>query len=481
MKRNLYLIIFLFLSFTISGQPTVENILSGFLADPAVIHAPVSVSVVNANTGEQLVETKPQYCLVPASVQKLVTSAAALEILGGDFHFKTSLWADGEIENGKLSGNLIISGGGDPSLGSGYFYTENEKEAFLSVWVSMVKAAGIDTIDGNIIADPNYFSDRDVPQSWLWEDLGNYFGAAASGINVFDNTFEIVFQTPEELNKTAEIIDIKPEIPNLVLENEVLSSSEQKDGTTVFGNPNDSFRMIKGTLPAGKNNFPIKASIPNPAMLLASELKKALVNTGINVWGETKNCNKDQLSNSMQLIGSWPSPPLTEIIKKMNHESINLYAEALLKQLALTQKDEGSTEKGIEALTQFWNSKGLNGSFNLADGSGLSRQNTITAKTITDVLVYMKNNSPWYEAFYNSVPLTGIEGTQKYYFQDSSLKGKLRAKSGSMSGVRSFAGYMTTSNGTEIAFCLIVNNFNCGSFEMAYKLEKLIEEIYLEY
>jgi len=437
--------------------------------------------VVECNTGETLLATNPQYCLVPASVQKLLTSAAALEILGGNFQFKTLLCANGKMENRKLSGDVIISGGGDPSLGSGYFSIEKEKPAFLSVWISMIQTAGIDTIDGTIIADPHCFSDIDVPPSWLWEDLGNYYGAAASGINVFDNTFSIEFQTPVENDKPTEIINIQPEIPKLILKNEVVSSAEQKDGTTVFGNANNNVRLIRGTLPSGKSSYPIKASIPNPALLTAYQLKESLSDSGIVVTGEAKVSQKQIPTDRLQIMGVWSSPALSQIVEKMNHESSNLYAEAILKQIALTQKGEGTSEKGTEALMDFWKSKGINGTLKLADGSGLSRQNTLTAQTLTDLLVFMKNNSRWYEEFFQSIPVTGMDGTQKYYFQDSFLKGKLRAKSGSMKGVRSFAGYMTTQKGTEIAFCVIVNHFECGSFEMASKLEKLIEEIYLVY
>ncbi|MCF8360673.1 MAG: D-alanyl-D-alanine carboxypeptidase/D-alanyl-D-alanine-endopeptidase [Prolixibacteraceae bacterium] len=480
MKRILYLVV-IFLSTITWGQPATEIILKNFLADDALAHTPVSISVVDVNTGEPLLETNPHFCLVPASVQKLLTSAAALEILGGYFRFETTLWASGEIENGKLTGNLIISGGGDPALGSGYFHIESEKKRFLAKWASMIRDAGIDTIDGDIVASTHYFTDCNVPPSWLWEDLGNYFGAAASGINVFDNTFEIVFTTPLEHGKPAVITNIEPEIPVLHLVNKVVSSPEQKDGTTIFGNPHTLYRKIKGTLPAGSPAYKVKASVPDPALLLAYEFKKALTRTRVVVEGDARSIGNVNNHEAETLLVSWPSPPLTEIIEKMNHESLNLYAEVLLKQIALTQKGEGTTEKGTEALTEFWNSKNINGCLKLADGSGLSRQNTLTSQTITDVLGYMKNNSPWYDAFYKSVPLTGMEGTQKYYFQDSFLKGKLRAKSGSMTGIRSFAGYMTTKSGTELAFCLIVNNFECGSFQMAYKLEKLIEEIYRIY
>jgi len=140
----------------------------------------------------------------------------------------------------------------------------------------------------------------------------------------------------------------------------------------------------------------------------------------------------------------------------------------------------GSTLAGTKAMKEFWASKGINtNNLFLADGSGLSRQNALTAKTLVDILVYMKNHSQWFDAFENSIPITGLEGTQKYYFQESVLKGKARAKTGSMTRVRSMAGYMTTQSGKEVAFAIIINNYNVTTASMKTQMEALIENLYL--
>jgi serine-type D-Ala-D-Ala carboxypeptidase/endopeptidase (penicillin-binding protein 4) len=230
-------------------------------------------------------------------------------------------------------------------------------------------------------------------------------------------------------------VKIEPEIPGLLLKNEVLSSSIKSDNATVFGSPFDTYRVIKGTLPAGSTNYEVKASIPDPALLLASELKKTLIDSLIFVSGniEKRKVITPKEIDPKKIVVLWVSPSLMEITDQMNKESINLYAEILLKQIGLTYTGEGTTLAGTKAVIDFWNNHGISAqSLFLVDGSGLSRQNALTAKTLVDIMVFMKNQSKWFDVFKNSIPLTGIEGTQKYYFHDSFLKGKARAKTGSM-------------------------------------------------
>jgi D-alanyl-D-alanine carboxypeptidase/D-alanyl-D-alanine-endopeptidase (penicillin-binding protein 4) len=236
-------------------------------------------------------------------------------------------------------------------------------------------------------------------------------------------------------------------------------------------------------LPKERNAYSIKASIPNPALLLASMVKNSLAGISVNIGGTFQTSSQQaysQIPDSLILI-EHQSPALSEIIKTMNHESVNLYAEHLCKHIGYLSTGEGSTQAGTEVIETFWKDKGIDTDWLfLADGSGLSRNNAFSAKTLTDILVYMSNYSQNADIFKNSIPLTGLQGTQKYYFQNSFLKGKVYAKSGSMTRVRSFAGYMETKQGTPVAFTVMVNNFNCGSFTMAHKMEKVIEAIYLE-
>ncbi|MDA3816751.1 MAG: D-alanyl-D-alanine carboxypeptidase/D-alanyl-D-alanine-endopeptidase [Prolixibacteraceae bacterium] len=480
--RILYTLTFTLLAISLTAsEKNLEQRTSLFLNDDAIANAPVSIYVANTTTGEELFSVNPELSITPASVQKLITSATALEIMGADYSFSTKIVYKGTIQNNVLVGDLIILAGGDPSLGSPYLF--DNKNEFLSQWANQIKKAGIDSISGNIIVNTSIFNDQDIPQTWIWEDLGNYFGAAAQSTALYDNTFEIVFETDNRNGGETRIIDINPEIPDLTIKNEVTASNDNRDRAYIYGSPFDSYRIIRGTLPKGRDNFSIKASVPNPALLLASKVLNILSDSSVNVGGKIQTSSLQSFKHipDSLLLFEHHSPALSEIIKIMNHESVNLYAEHLCKHIGYLSTGDGSTETGTEVIKTFWRDKGIDTDWLfLADGSGLSRNNAFSAKVLTDILVYMSNYSSYFNDFEASIPLTGLQGTQKYYFQNSFLKGKARAKSGSMTRVRSFAGYMETQNGTPVAFSIIINNFNCGSFTMAYKMEKVIEAIYLE-
>lgn len=459
-----------------------RKIIKQFSTDSALLNATVSICAVDVNSGELLIQTDPQLSITPASVLKLITTATAIEVLGSNYSFVTTVYTDGELNGRTLNGNIIVYGGGDPTLGSAYFNAESRKKAFLEQWSQLIKQAGIDTINGNIIANPHIYKDLDVPQTWIWEDLGNYFGASAKGLAVYDNTFKINFDTDTKAGSLTTITGIEPFIPELKIENQVIAANDSRDKAYVFGSPLDAYRIIKGTLPAGQKKFSIKASIPDPALLLAYDFFQQLTADGIVLNGDyfvENNFDANKI-DSFTTILEWHSPALSEIAKQLNYESINLFAEHLCKHLGLELKAEGSTKAGCEAIKEFWTERNIDTRFMfLADGSGLSRSNAITSKALVDVLKYMHQNSQYFNDFLSSIPLTGIDGTQRYYFTNSVLKGKVHSKSGSMTRVRSFAGYMTTLHETEIAYAVIVNNFDAGSFEMANKLESLIEQMYL--
>jgi D-alanyl-D-alanine carboxypeptidase/D-alanyl-D-alanine-endopeptidase (penicillin-binding protein 4) len=477
---SLFLLL-LFVGTSFASENEIEQRTNLFLNDEAIKNSPVSIYVANSLTGETLLAVNPTLSITPASVLKLATSATALELMGSNYKFSTKVWYSGIISDSILYGDLIVEGGGDPTLGSPYFGFDNDD--FLIQWAQLIKHAGIDSVNGNLIVDTGIYSDKDVPQTWIWEDLGNYFGAAAQGISLYDNTFRITFETDNLDGGNTHIINTSPEIPGLKIKNKVKASNDRRDRAYVYGSPFDSYRIIRGTLPKGRSQYSIRASIPDPGILLATRLKEKLADESIVISGQIEKQDKlnYDLFSEKQLLVKWDSPTLERIIEKLNHESINLYAESLCKHIGLTQKSEGSTSAGTEAIKVFWKDKGIDVQwFFQADGSGLSRSNAISAKTLTEILVFMKNYSANFNAFENSIPLTGLQGTQKYYFQQSFLKGEARAKSGSMTRVRSFAGYMETQNNTPIAFTIIVNNFNCGSFTMAKKMEKLIELLYLE-
>jgi serine-type D-Ala-D-Ala carboxypeptidase/endopeptidase (penicillin-binding protein 4) len=440
--------------------------------------ASYSVCFASTATGKPVWTINGQTKIAPASVFKLVTTATAIEQLGPDFRFETKLFIQGPVENGVLKGNLIIKGGGDPTLGSSHFNNTESKRSFLSEWADQIKKAGIVQIDGNILIDPSIYSDQEIPQTWIWEDIANHYGAAAQGISVFDNVFEFIFETENKDGGSSTIRTSDPEIPNLKVNNLVKASNTTRDRAYVFGSPYDSYRIARGTLPKGQSQFKVKASIPNPSEVLGNELLKTLVQNGIEIKGVYSVEEPDSSKTELQLIYTHQSPPLFEIVRTINVKSMNLFAEHLCKHLGLYNFQDGSTTSGCKAIEEFW-SKRLNQSapFFAADGSGLSRANGISAQVLCQIMSQMKKSSNG-QNFVESLPLAGIEGTMANYFTQSVVKGKIRVKSGSMTRVRSLAGYMTTAKGTELCFAVMVNNFTGTPAASISEMEKLIEWAY---
>jgi serine-type D-Ala-D-Ala carboxypeptidase/endopeptidase (penicillin-binding protein 4) len=435
-------------------------------------HAGIGITVSEYPNNEVILSTSPQISLAPASVLKLVTTATALEVFGPDFTFQTTLSYSGNILNDTLIGDMQIIGGGDPTLGSEYF---PEKKDFMDKWIKVLNEIGIKSIKGNLIIDASIYDSEPIPNTWIWEDIGNYYGAGASGISVYDNQFEIHLKSASEAGKETQIIGISPEIPHLKITNEVISSDINKDEAYVFGGPKEHNRIIRGTIPKNRTDFVVKAAVPNPAELLASEFRNKLLANKISISGEMKY-EKASSKNSVP-ISVIQSPPLKEIIRITNFESVNLFAEHLLKHLGYHKTGLGTTKDGCKFVGQFWKGKGIDMSgFYIVDGSGLSRFNAVTSKQIVDILIEMKTKSKYPVDFQQSMPMAG-NGTLTVFDPDKFPDNSLHAKSGSMTRVRCFAGYLTTQSGRLLSFAILLNNFSCTHKEATRKIEELLVEI----
>ncbi len=439
---------------------------------PELKNASLGISVMEAGTGKVVVETDPQLSLVPASLLKIITSAAALEILGPHYRFETRIDHSGEIdkETGTLKGNLIIVGGGDPALGSLYFKDHYLKNHFLDQWVKAVRDKGIKKIEGDIVADASVYEKQMIPNTWVWEDLGNYYGAGACGLSVYDNMYEITLQSGLA-GSDCPILKITPEVPGLEIENTVKSSTVNRDMAYVFGSPFDSKRVIKGTIPENRKSFTIKASLPDPPFLLAHQLKQKLEENNISTGGIAKASYSS--CKTGKIIRNTVSPPLKDIVKVLNHESVNLFAEHLCKHLAYIETGNGNTKQGLETIRKFWIKQGIGtDGMHLADGSGLSRFNAVTARQLTEILYFM-NQSGESEVFRQSLPAVG-NGTLYVFDKEKFPEGSLQAKSGSMTRVRAYAGFLKTVSGKELIFTVVLNNFSCSQTEAIRKIEELL-------
>jgi D-alanyl-D-alanine carboxypeptidase/D-alanyl-D-alanine-endopeptidase (penicillin-binding protein 4) len=449
-------------------------------SDSSMLHASVSLCIADAITGSTVIEFNSVKSLVPASVQKLITSAVALEMLGPQYTFKTQVGYSGTFDTvtGLLKGNIIIKGGGDPALGSENF-SEHYKD-FLGYWTGAIIKLGIKKIDGRVITDDSYFDYQPVPPKWLWEDEGNYYGAGAYGLSVFDNTYQIHLNTTSSGNE-VKITSVHPYECSYDLTNRLVASGSSDEGY-IFASPYSKSGWIEGSVPAGVSDLIIKASVPDPPLLIARMLTNKLTKSGITLSGEPSSLRIERSNSNYDFVfvAETTSPPLSDIAEVLNHQSVNLYAEHLIKELGKQFGIKGSTAAGVEVIKKFLRKEGVNtdGLF-MEDGSGLSPLNAVSARELSDVLIYMNTRGKYFTEYFESLPEAGKEGTLKYHFRDPAFDSRLRAKSGSMTRVRSYAGYFTTIRGNKMVFSIIINNFSGTSSVVISGIEDILKQIIL--
>lgn len=457
------------------SQQKFDVALQKVLQQPEYKNATIGIHLLNLDTGETLFAWNADKRIIPASTLKIITSAAALEILGADYRFSTKVGYTGMIKNQTLTGDVVVVGGGDPALGSEYFQHEYFNPHFLDVWARKLKAAGISKVEGNLVLDGSLYDSEKVPPTWIWEDMGNYYGAGASALTVFDNLSRITFSSPSKAGKLTQIISVNPEIRGIEIQNEVLSSNTNRDEAYVYGSPFDKRRKITGTIPKNRRAFTIKASVQHPEEILANTFIRHLAKTGVFITGEIRfeKVNPGKL----QTVFIQESPELKDIVKVLNHKSVNLFAEHLVKQLAAEKNGVGNRQVGIDIIKNFWKTKGVDtDAFFMEDGSGLSHFNAVAPEHFTEILDFMYNQSRNKEVFMASLPKAGngtLSGFNSAFFPGSIL----RAKSGSMTRVRCYAGYIQLESGNTAAFSVMVNHFAGSHSKLIAEIQSLMNEI----
>jgi D-alanyl-D-alanine carboxypeptidase/D-alanyl-D-alanine-endopeptidase (penicillin-binding protein 4) len=467
MKRIKLILPLLLLSYIVMAKNPVVD----FVNNPLLENANISLLVKDLSTNKTLFQYRPNNSTIPASTMKLVTTAAALEILGPKFCFQTKLEIDGKINSeGVLNGNLYIRGGGDPTLGSEHL---GDKD-FLLKWVEEVKKAGIKQINGQIIADGTIYDDLGVNPKWTWEDIGNYYAAGAYGISYMDNTYQLVLRSGEN-GTTPEILRIIPEIPAMTFENYLTSTSITYDSAFFYGAPHSYLRSIHGEIPANRFEYIIKGDIPNPGLLLAENFQDKLNESGITISKLPSDIVTNESERRVILVQE--SPPLSEIIKETNVHSNNGYAEQIFRYLALSKNKIGTSNGSVQVIRSFWKSKGLPvEQLFMYDGCGLSPVDAVSSQFLVDLLSYMQTISPNREAFINSLPVAGKSGTLTNFLEKTELQGKVHAKSGTISRVKCYAGYIDLKKKNYV-FAIMVNNPNGTSKAVIRKMEELLLSI----
>lgn len=462
-----YYITFIFVFLNIILLPANQAALK-ILEGSEFKSANISISIRDLKSNSEICNHRPDNLTIPASTMKVITTATALEILGPDFKFETRLSYSGFItKEGILKGNLYIQGGGDPTLGSSKLGNKD----FLTSWVTAVQKCGIKKIEGNVIADESLFDDEGVNPKWTWEDIGNYYAPGIYALAYRDNTLQVTFKTGNA-GTAAEIVSISPDIPGLVIDNKLMSSTINFDSAWFYGAPKSLHRTVRGAIPMNKSAFVVKADIPDPAGLLVTDFKSKLNESGIEI-----NGNKEFFDAKKMIFYVHYSVPLASLITETNQKSNNLYAEQIFKSLSINSGQPAGNNSSLNIIRNYWKSKGLDiEQLAQADGSGLSPLNAVSASFMTGLLVYMYNKSPYKNEFINSLSVSGKSGTLSGMFVNTPLEGKVFGKSGTISKVRCYTGYIFTEN-KKLAFTCMVNNYRGKSADMAKRIEDLLLKI----
>jgi D-alanyl-D-alanine carboxypeptidase/D-alanyl-D-alanine-endopeptidase (penicillin-binding protein 4) len=430
------------------------------------------VLVADADTGETLYELNADRYFRPASVTKLFTTALALSKLGPAYRFRTTIESTGTLDpNGRLRGDLVLVGRGDPTLSNRKFpYAEKLEhegppEKALAEMADAVVAKGVRQVEGDVVADDSYFSYERFPPGWGIDDIKFGFGAAISAIAVNDNTFSIEVRPGERTGAPA-WLDVTPWAGYYTIVNEITTGPPgSKMKLDLPWEPDSRDVHLRGLMPLQAEPPLLLLAIPQPAEYAAALLTRLLEERGVRVYGQARarhaSAAVDLLAsaNASAVLAERVSPPLSEIIRMTNKTSQNLYAEMLLRAVARAETGTGSLEAGLKVEEDFLKAAGIaEGEFYFTDGSGLSRSNLVTPRAVITLLRYTVRQ-PWGEDLLSSLPVAAKDGTLIDQMKDTPAAGRIRAKTGSLEHAKGMAGFATTRAGTHLVFAMFGDDY----------------------
>ncbi len=409
----------------------------------------VAVAVLPLTGGSPVIDFNGKKSVVPASTMKILTTGAALETLGPDFRFTTELQLAGD--------DVLIRGTGDPTL------AEYKWTSLFAEWKAALAKAGVTKVAGRVIGDDSHFASQRIPDPWAWNDLGNYYAAGTCGLNFFSNSYSVYFKPGAAAGAPAAFLRTYPTPPGVQFVNEMRTGAYGSgDQGYIYCAPLGNRAVFRGTIPLGKSEFRIKGSSPDPALLCASLFTKYLRDNGIEVAGAPatpRTADSLPAADARKTIYTTRSEPLSKLIRETNFESMNVYAESILKTLGREKSGKGSTVEGAKAVTSWIKTKGISTEgFVMHDGSGLSRANLITARQLVYILKALANGTHG-DTFVASLPVAGKSGTLEFIGNGTAAEGRVRAKSGTLDRLKCYAGYCDTTSGERFAFAIMVNHY----------------------
>ncbi len=427
-------------------------------ADPEV-H--IGIEIVSLKNGQRLYQKSPHHLFVPASCIKLITGAAALHMLGVDYRFTTKLWTDGTIEDNTLKGNLYLQGSGDPDLAV----------RDLEELVFQLKLQNITKIEGDLFADNTLFDAIAQGPGWMWDDKGYDWSAPMQALTLNHSCIDIWVKPAEKVNTRPRVYQY-PKSDFVRVENLAVTTQEEND-LIAKRRPmsKENIIDIAGKMPLNGETRHLAIPVEEPHLYTTHVLRNILLKAKVGFEGKIAS---RQTPKDAVVLASHTSRPLSQIVEEMMKTSDNLIGDALFKKMGENRFGApGTWQKGSQAVREFLaQTVGLNvEKMVIVDGSGLSRYNLVSAHHFLEFLSWMHKQFSCCSEFMSSLPISGTDGSLVRRMKNAELKGKVRAKTGAMTGISSLSGYLSTKDGELLAFSILQNGFTGKVSEYKTKIE----------
>jgi serine-type D-Ala-D-Ala carboxypeptidase/endopeptidase (penicillin-binding protein 4) len=504
-----------------SPKKDLTKEITAILEQPPLNHAHWGVDVVDLETGKALYSQNSDQLFLPASNAKLFTTAAALAIAGPDYHFRTTIETEGKIDaNGRLLGDLVIFGRGDPNISGRVlpFALKTQRlpphTQILEEMADQVARNGLKIVDGDLIGDDTFYAFERYGEGWAWDDLQWIDGAPVSALTFNDNVV-FVNVLPGEHPGDKAVVTVEPETTYYELDNRVVTSSvgvPKRVG--IHRDPGSKKIVLWGSLPLSDSGMKEPMSIEDPAEFVAQLFRTMLERRGITIRGKTRARHGEDaqffdqqiphpptaavvppvvnsaVTNSAvtppqepdlnpastnKILAEHFSGPLLDDIRVTNKVSENLHAELALRLAGKLRGYGGSFEGGVAAVKQFLLQAGLKeDEFTFLDGSGLSRRDLVTPAATVQLLIYA-SRQPWGPEFEESLPVSGVDGSLSERFQKTPAVGQIHAKTGSLSHVNALSGYGQTQDGKQFVFSIFCNNHNLPASKVLGAMDAVVK------
>jgi serine-type D-Ala-D-Ala carboxypeptidase/endopeptidase (penicillin-binding protein 4) len=424
--------------------------------------------------GDPIFTLQPDQLMVPASNMKIVTLAVAADRLGWDHTFPTTIrstspmWPDGTIR-----GDLVVRGTGDPMIG-----TLPASRTSMTAIADALWQQGVRRINGRIIGDDDAYADEPLGEGWAWDDV-SFTYSAPIGPLIYNENSATITVTPGMSPGMAVSASIVDRDTGLTLANQLTTGApDSAVSIDMTRAPGSAALKLHGSVPANGNATTVEAAVPNPTLYFASALRSALVARGIVVRGGAADIDAapaGPLPAGVPALLTWPSASLADIGKRLMKVSQNLYAETLLRGLAVSNGHAATAREGEDIVGSTLKAWGVaEGGIVVADGSGLSRYNLVSATSLVRVLTHVYQDPRLKDGWMDAMPVGGVDGTLGRRLKDTPAAGRVHAKTGSLSGVRALSGYVQTAEGEWIAFSMLANNF--GAPASAADVDRVVDQ-----